>query len=139
MYTVKKVSEISGISTHTIRFYDNEGLFPFVHRDKNNVRLFSDNNLEWINMVHCLKETGMSISDIRKYIDLCNQGDSTAEERYAIILKQKEKAEQEVIKMQKRVDILNKKIDFYKILVEEEHGDFINPSNCMAMSMVNKS
>ena len=46
MYTVKQVSEITGISAYTIRFYDNEGLFPFVLRSANNVRLFSENNLD---------------------------------------------------------------------------------------------
>lgn len=98
MYTVKQVSEITGISSHTIRFYVNEGLFPFVKRNKDNIRLFSENNLEWINIVHCLRDTGMSLSDIKRYIELCNLGKSTAEERYNIILKQKENTELEVMK-----------------------------------------
>lgn len=137
MYTVKQVSEITGISAHTIRFYDNEGLFPFVSRDKNNIRLFSEDNLDWINLVHCLRDTGMPLADIKQYIELSKQGNSTAEERYNIILKQKEKAKQEVIKMQERVELLKKKTDYYKELLKED-GDFWNPINCSATSQDNK-
>lgn len=137
MYTVKQISEITGISAHTIRFYDNEGLFPFISRDKNNIRLFSEDNLDWINLVHCLRDTGMPLADIKQYIELSNQGNSTAEERYNIILKQKEKSEQEIIKMQERVELLNKKTDYYKKLLEND-GDFWNTTNCKAASLDDK-
>lgn len=138
MYTVKKVSELTGISSYTLRYYDNEGLFPFVVRDKNNIRLFSESHLDWVNIIHCLRDTGMSILDIKEYLKLCEQGKSTAEERYAIILRQKEKAEQEVIRMQNQVELLKKKTDYYKIMVEESDGDFWNPVNCAEASKNNK-
>jgi DNA-binding transcriptional MerR regulator len=138
LYTVKQVAEITGISAHTLRFYDNKGLFPYVPRDDNNVRLFAENHLEWINMIHCFRETGMSLADIKRYLELCELGKSTAEERYHIILDQKEKAEQEVINMQKRVEMLQKKTDYYKILLEDQNGDFWNPVNCAAASLANK-
>lgn len=137
MYTIKKVSELTGISSYTLRFYDNEGLFPFVTRDKNNIRLFSESHLDWINIIHCLRDTGMSILDIKEYLKLCEQGKSTAEERYIIILRQKEKAEQEVIRAQKQVELLKKKTDYYKIMVEESDGDFWNPVNCAKASRDN--
>lgn len=131
MYTVKQISEITGISTYTLRFYDNEGLFPFVSRDKNNVRLFSEDYLDWINFIHTLRDTGMPLADVKQYLELCNHGNSTAEERYNIILKQKEKAEQEFIKIQKQVELLKKKSDYYIELLEKD-GDFWNPTNCAA-------
>lgn len=137
MYTVKQISEITGISAHTLRFYDNEGLFPFVSRDKNNIRLFSENNLDWINFVHCLRATGMPLADIKQYIDLCEQGKDTALERYNIILKQKEKAEQEIIKMQKQLELLKNKTDYYKELLSAD-GDFWNPINCKAALLNDK-
>lgn len=137
MYTVKQISEITGISAYTIRFYDNEGLFPFVSRDKNNVRLFSEDNLDWVNFVHTLRATGMPLADVKQYIELCEQGHSTAEERYNIILKQKEKAEQELIKMQEQVEMLKKKSAYYKELLEQD-GDFWNPINCKAASQDDK-
>ena len=65
-YTVKKVAEIMNISEHTVRYYDNEGLIPFVSRTQSNIRLFSDNDLNWIKTVHCLRATDLSIKDIKK-------------------------------------------------------------------------
>lgn len=107
-------------------------------RDKNNIRLFSESHLDWVNIIHCLRDTGMSILDIKEYLKLCEQGKSTAEERYAIILRRKEKAEQEVIRMQNQVELLKKKTDYYKIMVEESDGDFWNPVNCAEASKNNK-
>ncbi|MDO5292534.1 MAG: MerR family transcriptional regulator [bacterium] len=131
MYTVKEISEITGISSHTIRFYDNEGLFPFTKRSKTNVRLFPEEYLEWIHFIHCLRDTGMPLAEIKTYIALAKEGDSTSKERYNMILKQKEKAEQDVINMQKRVALLDKKLDYYKKLEFEGNDDFMNPSNCI--------
>ena len=128
MYTVKKVAEIMNISVHTLRFYDNEGLFPYVSRNKNNIRLFSEHDLEWVTLVQCLRDTDMPLADIKRYVELCMQGD-TLEERYHIILKQKEKAEQEVSNMQKRVEILNTKSELYKGLLLEQKTDKCNPQN----------
>lgn len=118
MYTVKQVSELTGVSTHTIRYYDNEGLFPFVIRDINNNRLFSNEGLEWVNVIHCFRETGLSISDIKKYIELSNLGNETLEDRYQIILKTKLQAEQELIEVQKRIQLLTNKLKGYKTLID---------------------
>lgn len=126
MYTIKQVSEITGISAYTLRFYDNKGLFPFLLRNKNNVRLFSENDLDWINFIHCLRNTGMSIADIKKYIDLCNKGDITSKERYNMLATQKEKAEKEAIEIQKRIELLNKKMNNYKTLLNNQIDDYVN-------------
>ncbi|WP_294405826.1 MerR family transcriptional regulator [uncultured Clostridium sp.] len=138
MYTIKQISEITGISAYTIRFYDNKGLFPFLARDKNNVRLFSDNDLDWIHFVHCLRNTGMSIADIKKYIELSNQGPDTAQERYKMMVAQKEKAEKEAVEIQKRIELLNCKINHYKDLLNNLNSDFLGPENCKAFSCRNK-
>lgn len=137
MYTVKQVAEITGISAYTLRFYDNKGLFPYVPRDANNVRLFAEEHLEWINMIHCFRQTGMSLADIKRYLELCDLGNSTAEERYHIILNQKEKAEQEVITAQKHVEMYQKKLHYYEELLADD-GDFWNPTNCKAASLNDK-
>lgn len=138
MYTIKQISEITGISAYTIRFYDNKGLFPLLSRDKNNVRLFSDNDLDWIHFVHCLRNTGMSIADIKKYIELSNQGPDTAEERYKMMVAQKEKAEKEALEIQKRIELLNCKINHYRELLDNPNTDFLSPANCKAFSCRNK-
>ncbi|MGM0472214.1 MAG: MerR family transcriptional regulator [Bacillota bacterium] len=129
MYTVKEVAEMMDMSPHTLRYYDDQDLFPYVSRDENNVRQFSESDLEWVNLIKCLKETGMPLAEINRYVELCREGDSTIEERYRIILKQKKKAEEEVAAMQKRVERLNVKQEYYKRLLAEQQADNWNPEH----------
>lgn len=127
-YTVKQLSQKLNISEHTIRFYDDQGLFPDVKRDKNGTRLFTDENLEWINLVLCLRNTGMCVADIRSYIDLCKEGEATVHQRYQIIMKQKQKAEADLSLMQQRLCILNMKQKFYEDIIARKNGDTCNPA-----------
>lgn len=128
MYTVKQLSEKLEISVHTIRFYDDQGLFPDVTRDMHGTRLFSEDNLEWIYLVLCLRNTGMSVADIKHYIELCQIGESTIRERYNIILKQKKKAEADLKEMQKRLEVLRSKEKHYIDALEMKTGDACNPA-----------
>lgn len=127
-YTVKQLSRKLNISEHTIRFYDEQGLFPDVKRDKNGARLFCDENLEWINLVLCLRNTGMSVADIRSYIDLCMEGEATVRQRYQIIMKQKQKAEADLSLMQQRLSLLNMKQKYYEEILARNNGDACNPA-----------
>jgi DNA-binding transcriptional MerR regulator len=92
MYTVKEVAKLLELSEHTVRFYTDKGLVPNLQRDKNNNRVFNDESIKWLVGAKNLKKCGMSVQDIKKYVDLCLEGDSTIQERYKIILKQKEEA-----------------------------------------------
>lgn len=127
-YTVKQLSDKLNISAHTIRFYDDQGLFPDVTRDTHGTRLFTEENIEWIYLVLCLRSTGMSIADIRYYIDLCQEGETTVPERYQIIMKQKKKAEEDLQEMQHRLDILNRKEKCYEDILSRKSGDVCNPA-----------
>ncbi|MBQ4088854.1 MAG: MerR family transcriptional regulator [Clostridia bacterium] len=116
-YNVHQVAEKFGISAHTLRYYDNAGLFPDMQRDKNGARIFTDEQLEWLNIVMCLRSTGLSIADIRHYLALCAQGDSTIEERYQIILAQKKRAEEERAEIDKKLEVLSRKAAYYEKLI----------------------
>lgn len=85
MYTIKEVAQLMEVSEHTIRFWAKSGFFPFVTRDKNNIRQFSENDLDWVKIVKCLRSVGTENKAIKRYIDLCIIGDSTIKERYEII------------------------------------------------------
>ena len=76
-YTIKEVAAITGLSAHTIRYYDNENLIPGVDRTDGNARLFSDYNISWLHLVNCLRTTGLPVEQVRHYIRLCQKGDST--------------------------------------------------------------
>ena len=97
MYTIKEVSDKMNVSEHTLRFWAKSGFFPFVKRDKNNIRKFSENDLDWVKIVKCLRSVGTENKSIKKYIDLCIIGDSTIPERYDIIHATKIKAEKQII------------------------------------------
>ncbi len=83
-YTIKKVSEMTGLSIPTIRCYDKEGLLPDLQRKESGYRVFSDRDLEAIDLIECFKESGLTIREIRHFMSLVRQGDVTLEERLAI-------------------------------------------------------
>lgn len=118
-YTVKQVADLYNVSAHTIRFYDNAGLFPDVARGENGERLFSKEQLDWLNIVMCLRKTGLPIAGIRHYIELCERGDCTLEERYQIILEQKERAKAELAECKAKLEVLEHKEQWYQKMLTE--------------------
>jgi len=76
-WTIKDVAERVGISAHTIRYYEQEGLLPSLKRDQHGNRIFEERDIEWLELVICLRETGMPIAEIRRYVDLGMEGDQT--------------------------------------------------------------
>ena len=129
MYTVKEVAEKMDVSEHTLRFWAKSGFFPFVKRDKNNIRMFSDNDLGWVKMVKCLRSVGTENKAIKRYIDLCIMGDSTVKERYDIIHETKVKALKQMEECKKQIDILEFKEAFYQNLIKNNLKDTWNPMN----------
>ena len=129
MYTIKDVAEKMDISEHTLRFWAKNDMFPFVKRDKNNNRIFSENDLEWVKIVKCLRSIGTENKAVKKYVDLCLQGDSTIMERYNIILDTKKKAYEQLEELQKQLAILDYKESYYKNLIKNKEIDKWNPIN----------
>ena len=129
MYTIKEVAKKMDISEHTLRFWAKSGFFPFIKRDKNNIRLFSDNDLDWVRIVKCLRAVGTENKAIKRYIDLCIKGDSTIPERYKIIQATKLKAEQQMLELQQQMDLLNYKEKYYQNLIKNNLKDGWNPMN----------
>ncbi len=131
MYTIKEVADKMEISEHTLRFWAKSGFFPFVKRNQNNIRLFSENDLEWVKIVKCLRSVGTENKAIKRYIDLCIMGDSTIPERYGIIQATKLKAQQQLEELTKQMDLLNYKEKFYQNLIKNNLKDTWNPINKM--------
>ena len=129
MYTIKEVSNIMDVSEHTLRFWAKSGFFPFIKRDENNIRLFSQSDLEWVKIVKCLRSVGTENKAINRYIDLCIIGDSTIKERFEIIKATKQKAQQQMNDLKKQLDILEYKEGYYKNLIKNNSSDAWNPMN----------
>ena len=118
MYSVKEAAQKTNLTEHTIRFYTDKGLVPNVQRDKNNTRLFDEESLNWLTRVKYLKDCGMSIKDIKHYVSLYVEGDSTLISRYEIILKHKEIAVEQLKEAKSRVEFMEKKVKRYLEIIK---------------------
>ncbi len=116
-YTISEIAERMGVSVHTLRFYDKEGLLPFVDR-VNGRRVFKDKDFAWLKVINCLKNTGMPLREIRTYLELCQQGDETLQARYDLIYQQKENLECQMRQLQNDMQELNYKLWYYEAALE---------------------
>ena len=89
-YTVGEMAKRLDVPASTLRYYDKEGLLPFVARSPGGMRMFQDADLEWLKVIGCLKKAGMSIKNIRVYIELAMQGDETIDQRLELFQNQRE-------------------------------------------------
>ena len=90
LYTVGEMAKRLGIAPSTLRYYDKEGLLPFVERSGSGIRMFKDSDYEWLQIIECLKKTGMQLKDIRVFVEMAMEGDDTIEPRLALIRQQRE-------------------------------------------------
>lgn len=113
MYTMKQVCEKTGLAYETLKFYCNQGLVPNVKRDKNNHRIFNDKDIAWINSLHCLKNCGMSISEMKVYVNLCLVGKSSIPERKVILESKRNDLLEQMKLLQECIDYIDWKQNFY--------------------------
>ena len=113
MYSMKETCKQVGMTYETLKFYCNEGLIPNVQRDKNNYRVFDDNNINWIKSLSCLKKCGMSITEMKKYLNLCMQGESTISERKKMLDKKQKDLELKKKEIEDSLSFINWKQNFY--------------------------
>ncbi|NGM84142.1 MerR family transcriptional regulator [Paenibacillus sp. 7124] len=120
MYSVSQTSLMSGLPASTIRFYEKEGIIPNVNRNTSGRRQYSDEDLLLLELVVCLKDTGMMIEEIKKYTHLIVQGNETIGQRREILLAHKKNVEQQLMRMRENLKQLNQKIAVYDGLVTAE-------------------
>lgn len=114
-YTIKKVSEMTGLSIPTIRYYDKEGLLPDLQRKESGYRVFSDRDLEAIDLIECFKESGLTIREIRHFMSLVREGDVTLEERLAIYQTRIARLEEKLTAVQNALEHSRRTLAFYEI------------------------
>ena len=90
VYTVGEMAKRLGIPASTLRYYDKEGLLPFVERSSGGIRMFQEKDFEWLRVIGCMKKAGMSLKDIRQYIELAMKGDDTIDARLELFRHQRE-------------------------------------------------
>lgn len=117
MYTISEIEKITGIRASTLRYYEQEGILPHVDRNAIGRREYSDEVLEWLELVIALKDTGMTIEDIKQYTELIRQGDDSLDARRSFLLEHKAKVELAVAQTQFHLEKIIRKIALYDVLM----------------------
>ncbi len=118
MYTIGQVSEMFDLPISTLRYYDKQGLFPHLVRESG-IRKFTDNEIEALRVIECLKKSGLEIKDIKLFMKWCAEGSTTYSNRYDLINKQKERVETEIQQLYKTLDMLKFKCWYYTRAMED--------------------
>lgn len=113
MYSMKEVCNKTGLTYETLKFYCNQGLIPNVKRNASNYRVFDDRDIEWIKSLNCLKNCDMSIAEIKQYIELCFEGESSIPKRKEILTMKRIALVEQLNKIQSSIDYIDWKQGFY--------------------------
>lgn len=113
IYTMMQVCKEADLTYQALKFYCNEGLIPNVKRDKNNRRIFDEKDLKWIKDLVCLKKCGMSIQEMKEYLDLCLEGPSTIPKRKEMLTQKQAALRQSIRELEDSVAYIDWKQNFY--------------------------
>lgn len=126
-YTIKQVAEKTQLSAHVLRYYEKEGLLAHVNRSQSGIRHYTEDDLEWLGLICCLKNTGMSIKQIKAFVDLSAQGKKTLKQRCDMLREHKCAVEAQIQQMNLHLDKVSHKIacfsEQYEQYQREEHRD----------------
>ena len=113
MYSIQDVSKKTGLSAHTLRYYEKEGLISGVERTQGGFRQYTDEDLERLGLICCLKNTGMSIQEIARFVQLTREGDHTLKERVELLREHRERVLARMEEMQKYLEKVTWKLNFF--------------------------
>lgn len=119
VYTVGEMAKIIGVAPSTLRYYDKEGLLPFIKRSESGVRIFGEQDLNTLSIIHCLKQSGLSIKEIKSFIDMVQQGDDTIDERLELFENRRKMLEKQIKEMQNTLKVLDYKCWYYQTAKKE--------------------
>ena len=118
-YSIQQVAQKTELKPHVLRYYEKEGLLPYVKRSEGGSRRYSDNDLEWLGLINCLKNTGMSIKQIRDFVELSMNGEETLKDRCEMLVEHKKNVELQIKEMKKHLEKVTFKINFFSAKYEE--------------------
>ncbi|MED1470120.1 MerR family transcriptional regulator [Bacillus salipaludis] len=117
-YSISEVAKELNLTVYTLRYYDKEGLMPFVERTPSGTRLFKESDIGALKVIECLKTTGMPIKEIKNFIDWCSEGDATLQRRYEMFLERKANVEAQMEELKKTMEVIEHKCLYYKTAVD---------------------
>ncbi|HIZ78179.1 MAG TPA: MerR family transcriptional regulator [Candidatus Lachnoclostridium stercorigallinarum] len=123
MYTMKQVSEITGLPYETLKFYCNQGLVPGLKRDGANRRIFDEQDISGIFCLKRLRGCGMGIHEIREFLELCRQGKSSVPERKEVLDRKKQELLRQIEEIRKSIAYIDEKQAYYDMVMAGEEED----------------
>lgn len=121
-YTIQQVTERTGLSSHTLRYYEKAGLIHAIERDTNNYRIYSEIDLEWLRFLIRLRDTGMPIRSMQYFAELRYRGDETITERRQILDLHKKEIMEQVTLLNETLEVLEQKSDYYRAMERKQNG-----------------
>ena len=125
LYTIGDAAKELGIPASALRYYDKEGLLPHMNRSGSGIRMFTEDDFEWVRFIERLKKSGMPIKEIKSYIDLYEQGDGTIGERRELIYARRAAVEREMEELQETLAFITYKCWYYDQAMKEGNEDKI--------------
>ena len=118
--TIQEVAQATGLTTHTLRYYERIGLIHPINREENTRRCYTADDVGWIDFLLKLRATGMSIKDMQKYAKLQRQGDETLPERVEMLKALRDNVESRMEELNEHLKLVRYKIDYYQKVIEEQ-------------------
>lgn len=119
MYSAKEAAAMTGLSTAALRYYEKEKLLPQISRTNQKYRQYSDDDIEWIEMIKCLRRANVPIRSIKEYVALLRQGGKTLRERYAMVENYKKDIEKQIADLEIAFALIQNKLSFYEGLLKD--------------------
>ncbi len=119
MYSAKEAAEMTGLSTPTLRYYEKEQLLPQIARNSQKYRQYTEEDIEWIKMVQCMRTANIPIQSIKKYVSLLIRGGETLEQRFGMVQDHMEDIKNQMSNLQNALNLTQKKLSFYHKLLED--------------------
>ena len=119
MYSAKETAQMTGLSTATLRYYEKEKLLPQIARNSQKYRQYTDEDIEWIKMVQCMRMANIPIHSIKEYVALLLLGGETLEQRFTMVQNHMEDIKKQMTNLQNAFELTQKKLSFYKKLLED--------------------
>ena len=133
-YSISEVAKELDLTVYTLRYYDKEGLMPFVERTPSGTRLFKESDIGALKVIECLKSTGMPIKEIKNFIDWCSDGDSSLQQRYDMFMERKAIVEAQMEELKKTMEVIDHKCLYYKTALDAGTED-IHKNNKIEISI----
>ena len=121
--TVQQVAEKTGLSEHTLRYYERVGLIPPIQRASNGHRRYTEEDIGWLNFVRRLRSAGMPIAQVQRYVMLQRQGGSTLAERLEMLKEHRRAVQQQIDELSEHLQVLDYKIEYYSELKDPDDDE----------------